>query len=70
MSRYNVQKCICHNKDFTEIKKYAERHGIETIDELQERHYCSCGCQMCAPYVELMLKTGRTSFKPGEYYRN
>ncbi|HLR76073.1 MAG TPA: hypothetical protein VK106_00335 [Balneolaceae bacterium] len=69
MSRYNVEKCICHNKRFEVIKEYAEEHDIKSIEELQERHYCSCGCRMCAPYVELMLKTGKTSFKPGEYYR-
>ncbi len=70
MGRHDVKKCICHNKSFKQIKEYAEENGLETVEELQERHFCSCGCQMCVPYVELVLKTGKTSFKPGEYYKS
>ncbi len=68
MSRYNVKKCICHNKSFKAIKEYAQENGLETVEELQERRFCSNSCRMCVPYVELVLETGKTSFKPGEYY--
>lgn len=69
MGSYNVEKCICHDKTFEDVKEYAQTNEIETLEELQERHFCSCGCRMCAPYVELVLETGKTSFKPGEYYK-
>lgn len=68
MGHYKVKKCICHNKSFAEIKRYAEANGIEMVEELQEEDFCSCGCQKCVPYVELVLETGKTSFKLGEYY--
>jgi len=64
-----VTRCICHNKSFEEIKIFAEQNKLETVEELQALKYCSNGCQMCAPYVELMLKTGETEFEPGAYYR-
>ncbi len=69
MSRFTVSKCICHKKDFTEIKNFVEENGISSVRELQELKYCSCGCGLCEPYIELMLKTGETSFEPGAFYK-
>jgi len=63
-----VTKCICHDRSFEEIKEYARENGIDNLKTLQEQKICSCGCQMCAPYVELMLETGKTAFVPGEPY--
>jgi NAD(P)H-nitrite reductase large subunit len=69
MSRFSVTKCICHDRSFAELKAYADKHGLQQIEELQKRKLCSCGCQMCAPYVELMLQTGETAFEPGAPYK-
>lgn len=69
MSRFLVTKCICHNKNFSEIKKYVEDHNIEKVEELQSQNYCSNGCGLCLPYIELMLETGEISFEPGAYYK-
>lgn len=69
MSRFTVSKCICHQKDFSDIKSFAEENGISSVSELQGKQYCSCGCGLCAPYIELMLETGETSFEPGAYYK-
>lgn len=69
MSKFTVSKCICHKKDFSEIKAYIEENDITTVKELQDQKYCSCGCSLCAPYIELMLKTGETSFEAGAYYK-
>jgi bacterioferritin-associated ferredoxin len=69
MAQNKVVKCICHAKTFDEIKAYAEKHNISTLEELQERNYCSNGCRMCTPYVEMVLKTGQTEFNPGEPFR-
>lgn len=69
MAALNVTRCICHNRSFEEIKVYADKHDIETVEELRKRKFCSCGCQMCKPYIEMTLKTGETSFEPGAHYR-
>jgi len=64
-----ISRCICHNRSFEAIKAYAEQHNIDTVKELQELNICSCGCRMCLPYVEKILETGKTSFKPGTAYQ-
>lgn len=69
MAFNNVTKCICHNRSFDEIKEYANEQDIGTVEELQSRKYCSCGCGLCSPYVEMVLRTGETEFTPGAYYR-
>lgn len=70
MGQFKVSKCICHKRDFAEIKAYAEEKGYQTVEELQTDKFCSCSCGLCIPYVELMLKTGDTEFEPGAYYKN
>lgn len=67
MNSFLVNRCICHDASFDEIKKHSEENGLTTLKELQERELCSTKCKMCAHYLELMLKTGETAFKPGEY---
>lgn len=70
MSRFLVSKCICHSREFAEIKEYAEEHGLTSVEELQSEKFCSCGCGLCIPYIDLMFKTGETEFKPGAHYKN
>lgn len=69
MSQFLVNKCICHSRDFSEIKERIEEKNYTTIDELQAEDFCSCSCGLCVPYIELMFKTGETEFEPGAYYK-
>lgn len=69
MSYLLVNQCICHNKSFIEIKEYAAQEGITDVSELQKADYCSNSCKMCKPYIEMMLETGETAFKPGAYLK-
>ncbi len=64
-----VKKCICHNRDFTEVKKYAAQNGYTTVEELQADRFCSCSCGLCVPYIKLMFVTGKTEFDAREPYR-
>lgn len=64
-----VTKCVCHDRSFEEIKEFARKNRLDSVEELQARQICSCGCHMCAPYVELMLETGETSFEPRAPYK-
>lgn len=70
MSQNKVTRCICHDRSFEEVKVYATEQSIASVDELQERNYCSNSCGLCSPYVEMMLKTGQVEFTPGEPFRN
>lgn len=69
MSHFLVTKCICHSREFSKIKEYAEEHGLTTVEELQSQKFCSCGCGLCIPYIDLMFETGETEFEPGAYYK-
>lgn len=69
MSHLLVNRCICHNKTFTEIKEYAEGKEMTKVSELQAEDYCSNSCRMCEPYLELMFETGETAFEPGAYLK-
>ncbi len=58
-----VDRCVCHERLFTEILAIARERGLD-LEGLQREEVCSCGCGLCGPYVELMLETGRTEIEP------
>jgi bacterioferritin-associated ferredoxin len=58
-----VTKCICSDKLFSEIKETADRYELKNIDELKEYMQFGGNCRLCFPYIELMLKTGKTEFE-------
>ncbi len=68
MTDKTVVKCVCHCKTFKEIKEYAQAHNIKTTDELVCNKICGRGCGLCYPYVEKVLRTGETAFRPGDIY--
>ncbi len=69
MAPNNVKECVCHNRNFSEIRQYASQNNINSLNELQDQNYCSNSCGLCAPYVEIILETGQTVFSPGEPFR-
>lgn len=59
-----VNRCICHQISFSEIKEIASEKNLTTIEELQAEEICSTNCRLCVDYIRQMLKTGETSFEP------
>lgn len=59
-----VERCICHNIHFKKILEIAERDGLTTVDELQEKGICCTNCKLCVPYIKESLRTGATQFRP------
>lgn len=57
-----VDRCICHNISFEEIRKVAVEKELTTVEQLQNKNICSTNCRLCEPYIEKMLVTGQTSF--------
>jgi bacterioferritin-associated ferredoxin len=45
------------------MKKVIKRHGIKSICELMEHVPFGGNCRLCMPYVEQVIKTGKTSFE-------
>lgn len=60
-----VDRCVCANVTFAELKKYAQEHRCG-FGELRKKFGCGRGCAFCVPYIRIMLKTGRTSFEVDE----
>jgi hypothetical protein len=59
-----VDRCICFNRTFSEMKEIAAKNNVKTITELKKYITFGENCKLCIPYVELMLKTGKTEFEP------
>jgi bacterioferritin-associated ferredoxin len=57
-----VDRCICHEITFAEIKRVATEKKLGRIKEIQENKIACTNCKLCVPYVELVLETGETVF--------
>jgi bacterioferritin-associated ferredoxin len=64
-----VDRCICHQITFEEIRRIAEERGLETVEEIQAEKLSSTNCRLCQPYIEEMLETGQTVFSIGQVQR-
>ena len=59
----SVDRCVCHDVTFEQLKNEAARLGPQTsVETLAKRTGAGTSCGLCRAYLELMLKTGRTSF--------
>lgn len=56
-----VDRCVCQNITFAELKEIALRLGND-LESLLSETGCGEGCGMCRPYIEQMLKTGEIEF--------
>lgn len=57
-----INRCICSEIYFSEVKKIAEEKDLKTVEELQKAGICAKSCQLCVPYIKEMLRTGETEF--------
>ena len=55
----HVDRCVCFEVTLAELKAYADSHDAG-MPELREHFSCGRGCGLCVPYIEEMLRTGRT----------
>jgi len=55
----HVDRCICHDVTFAELKVMSEREGLD-LAGLRARTGCGSGCGLCEPYIRRMLETGIT----------
>ncbi|PIQ28406.1 (2Fe-2S)-binding protein [bacterium (Candidatus Blackallbacteria) CG17_big_fil_post_rev_8_21_14_2_50_48_46] len=57
-----IDRCVCFQKTFNELKALALEQGIREIEALQESILFGKKCKLCHPYIREMLKTGQTEF--------
>jgi bacterioferritin-associated ferredoxin len=58
-----IDRCVCFDVRFAELKEMAERTGARSVPELQEHIEFGRNCHLCHPYVRLMLQSGLTVFR-------
>lgn len=59
-----VDRCVCSNVMFIDIKKVIDMKGITSIENLRKNIRFGKNCELCLPYVKLIFKTGKTEFEP------
>lgn len=59
-----VDRCICFNKKFSELKLLIDKYDLKSVDELRRYFIFGENCQTCIPYIEKIFDTGKTEFKP------
>lgn len=57
-----VDRCVCSGVTFAELKELHDK-GL-SLEEMQAQTGCSSACNMCEPYIRLMIDSGRTRFTP------
>ncbi len=57
-----IDRCICFDKTFGDMKKIIDEHGFSSINELNSIIPFDENCGICRPYVQLVIQTGKTSF--------
>lgn len=57
-----IDRCICFNTKFSEIKSIMEENNFTTIEEVQKLIDVSKNCLLCRPYIKKMIETGETEF--------
>lgn len=55
-----VDRCVCADVTFERLLDLARRNDWG-IEELRRRTGCTASCGLCGPYIEIVLRTGRTS---------
>lgn len=60
-----IDRCVCFNKKFSELKEFCK--DAKNSSELKEIAKCCTKCRLCTPYIEAMIKTGKTVFILGKF---
>lgn len=60
--KINIDRCICFNTTFKEMKNIMLENNIKTLEELKKIKPVSLNCKICLPYIMKMIETGKTEF--------
>jgi bacterioferritin-associated ferredoxin len=60
--RFAIDRCVCFDRPFTELKEIAVARKCTSLRQLQEETDFGLACRICNPYVRRMLRTGQTQF--------
>lgn len=57
----SVSRCVCMGVDFDAIVRIAGETG-GGLSEAYRQTGCGARCGLCLPYIQLAIRTGKTSF--------
>lgn len=57
-----IDRCICANKQFSELLEIALKNDCTSISEVQSLCDFGKNCKRCLPYISQMLKTHQCVF--------
>ena len=57
-----IDRCVCFNVTFAEIRDFAASRVGTTEADVQDRFGCGEKCGTCVPYVRRTIRTGQTVF--------
>ena len=57
-----VDRCVCRDRTFANLLEVARAEGLDCAG-IAKRTGCSTVCTLCAPFIELTLRTGETKFR-------
>jgi hypothetical protein len=60
-NQVKIDRCICLNTPFHELKDY------DSVEQIKRETGCGTRCQMCSIYLDEMLETGQTEFNEPLY---
>jgi bacterioferritin-associated ferredoxin len=60
---YKVDRCICFNTTFEEMKRIMEENNLKTLEELKRVKQVADNCMLCVSYIQKMIETGETEFE-------
>lgn len=58
----NIDRCLCHDRTFASLKEISDSHGVSDLETLQKIVPFGNNCQLCHPYVRVMLRSGQVVF--------
>jgi len=61
--KFLVNKCVCNDITFEEMKNIMKENNLKSIEELIKIKSVASNCKLCLPYIKKMIETGNTKFE-------
>jgi len=58
----HINRCVCMNRTFADLRDEAQAAEITDASTLMIETGCGRQCGMCRPYIQAMMRDGRTTF--------
>ena len=62
ISEMRIDRCVCFDYTFEQLRVAAARHSASSVLDLQQHVEFGLKCTLCHPYVRRMLQTGEVVF--------